>query len=61
MKAYLATTGTIFTLIVVAHVMRIVAEGFGVATDVWWLLMTAASAALAAWAWRLYRQQAPRA
>jgi hypothetical protein len=60
MKAYLATTGAIFTLIVVAHVMRIAAEGFGLATDVWWLFLTAASAALAVWAWRLYRLETHR-
>lgn len=59
MKAYLATTGVLFALIVVAHVMRVTAEGFPLLRDVWWLLMTAASAALAVWAWRLYRQQAP--
>jgi hypothetical protein len=33
MKAYLIASGTVFALIVVAHVLRLFAEGFGLAHD----------------------------
>lgn len=55
MKAYLITTGSVFGLITVAHLWRIVAEGPRFATEPWYLLLTAASAVLAVWAWRLLR------
>jgi hypothetical protein len=53
MKAYLITTGTIFGLITVAHVWRAFAEGKQVATDPLFLLLTALSAILCLWAFRL--------
>ncbi|MGH7503690.1 MAG: hypothetical protein ACREL7_18345 [Longimicrobiales bacterium] len=53
MKAYLVTTGTLFALIVVAHLMRIVDEGPALVSDPWWVLLTVAAAALSVWAWRL--------
>ena len=43
MKAYIVTTGTLFGLIVVAHVLRIVAEPH-LAADPWYILLTAAAA-----------------
>jgi hypothetical protein len=52
-KAYLATTGTVFGLIVVAHVWRAVAEGSGIVKSPVFILLTVASAALSVWAWRL--------
>jgi hypothetical protein len=53
MKAYLVTTGTVFGLIVVAHVARVFAEGPHLATDPVFLVLTFAATALSFWAWRL--------
>lgn len=53
MKAYLATTGTVFGLIVLVHVLRVFVEGMHVLTDPWWVGLTAAAAALCIWAFRL--------
>jgi hypothetical protein len=53
MKAYLVTTGTVFGLIVLVHVWRIVAEGVHVATEAPFVLLTVVSAALGIWAWSL--------
>ena len=50
------TTGTVFGLITVAHVLRIFTEGRHVATDPWFVLLTVAAAALGIWAWRLLRR-----
>ena len=52
MKAFLITAGTVFGLIVVAHVIRLFAEP-GVIRDPWFWLLTIAAAALSIWAWRL--------
>jgi hypothetical protein len=53
MKAYLVTTSTIFLLILVAHVLRVFAEGPRTFTDPWFLGMTLLAAGLCAWGWRL--------
>ncbi len=53
MKAYLMTTGSVFGLIVIAHVWRVVAEGPHLTTDPGFILLTAAAAALCLWAGRL--------
>jgi hypothetical protein len=55
MKAYVMTTGVIFGLIVLAHVLRVIDEGMHLATDPFWVLLTVASAALSLWAWRVLR------
>jgi hypothetical protein len=55
MKAYVMTTGSIFGLLVLAHVWRVIEEGPHLATDPAYVLITAASAALCVWAWRLLR------
>jgi hypothetical protein len=52
-KAYLATTGTVFGLIVVAHIWRAIAEGPAIVKNPVFILLTVAAAALSAWAWRL--------
>jgi len=61
MKAYLATTGAIFGLIAVLHLLRDITERARLATDPWPYLVEAAlglvAAALAVWAWRLFRAQ----
>jgi hypothetical protein len=54
LKTYVATTGTLFGLIAIAHVLRIAAERH-LATDPWYLLLTAAAAALSLWAVRVLR------
>jgi hypothetical protein len=55
MKAYVITTGSLFALLTVAHVWRLIEEGRQLATNPWWMLITLAGAALAVWAWRLLR------
>jgi hypothetical protein len=54
MRAYVMTTGAVFGLITLAHVLRIFAEGRHVA-DPWFLLLTVLTAMLTFWAWRLLR------
>ena len=54
MKAYVMTTGAVFGLITLAHVLRIFAEGH-LAADPWFVLLTVATAMLSFWAWRLLR------
>jgi len=56
MKAYLVTTGTVFGLITAAHLARMVAEWPHHATEPLYLLLTAVSAGLCAWAWSLFRR-----
>ena len=50
------TTGTVFGLITLAHVLRIFTEGRQVATDPWFVLLTVAAGGLGIWAWRLLRR-----
>jgi len=62
MKAYIGTTGVLFALLTVAHLLR---------TEMWrrfatdpmeawsYLLITLIAAALAAWAWKVF-PRAPR-
>ncbi len=53
MKAYLITTGSLFGLIVLAHILRIIEEGPHLARDPWYILLTLAAGAVSLWAWRL--------
>jgi hypothetical protein len=55
MKAYLMTSGAMFGLLVVAHLLRILAEGLHVARDPWFVLSTTVSGVLCFWALRLLR------
>lgn len=55
MKAYLMTTGTLFGLLTLVHLWRIIEEWPHLATDPWYLLITATAGALCLWAWRLLR------
>jgi len=61
MKAYLVTTGTLFGLMAVMHLLRSIAEWRVLATDPWYFLGMAAlglvAAGLSVWAWRLLRRQ----
>jgi hypothetical protein len=56
MKAYVMTTGAVFGLLALAHVWRVVQEGWGVGTDPFFILTTLASAAICVWAWRVLKQ-----
>jgi hypothetical protein len=56
MKAYVMTTGAVFGLITLAHVLRIIAEGPHLLSEPLWVLLTAATAGLSVWAWRLLRR-----
>jgi hypothetical protein len=52
MKAFLVTAGTVFGLVVIAHVARVMAEP-AMARDPWFWALTVLAAGLSAWAWRL--------
>jgi Co/Zn/Cd efflux system component len=58
MKAFLLTTGTVFALLTVAHVWRIVFESRALASEPWFMLTTVLSAALSVWAFVLARRTA---
>ena len=53
MKAYLATTGTVFGLLTGLHIWRAFAEGAQLAKEPLFILFTVAAAALCLWACRL--------
>jgi hypothetical protein len=61
MKGYLITTGSIFTLVGAAHVLRTIAEWRRLAVDPWFFLegpgLGLVAGALGLWAWRLLRQR----
>ena len=52
------TTGAVFSLITLAHIWRMIAEGSHLAADPGYLLLTAVAAALGVWAWLLLRRSA---
>jgi hypothetical protein len=58
-KAYLITTGSIFGLIALAHLLRTIAEWSRLSTDPWFYLegpgLGVVAAAFSFWAWRLLR------
>ena len=55
MKAYLLTTGTVFGLITVAHIWRMIFAFHSVVREPVYLALTIVSAALCVWAFRLVR------
>lgn len=59
MKAYLVTTGTLFGLIALMHLLRSIQEWPLLITDPWYFLGMSAlgvvAAALSVWAWWLLR------
>jgi len=55
MKAYVMTTGVIFALITIAHVMRLVTEPHTF-TEPFFLLLTLLSAALCTWGFLVLRR-----
>ena len=62
MRGYLATTGVIFALLALAHVLRTIAEWSRLATDPGFILegpgIGVVAAGLSFWAWRLLRVSA---
>lgn len=56
MRAFLIVNGVVYALIVVAHVLRMVAEGPRVASDPWFVSATVVAAGLSLWAWLLLRR-----
>ena len=55
MRAYVTTSGTMFALLVIAHIWRVALEGWSVALDPFFVVSTLVAGALAAWAWRVLR------
>ena len=55
MKAYLITTGSVFGILTVAHIWRMISESHALAREPWYLAITALSAAFCVWAFRLVR------
>ena len=54
-KAYVMTTGTVFGLLTLAHLWRMIEER-QMATQPWYILITVAAGALCLWAWLLVRR-----
>jgi hypothetical protein len=59
MKAYLATTGVLFVIVLGAHAWRVTQESH-LARDPWFIFTTVAATALALWALTLFRRMARR-
>lgn len=57
MKAYLLATGTVFGLITLVHIWRMTEER-NLTREPWFILITAVSAVLSVWAFRLARRKA---
>jgi hypothetical protein len=55
MKAYVMTTGAVFGLLTVAHLLRIIVEDRDLAMDPGFVLITVVSLVLCIWAWRVLR------
>jgi hypothetical protein len=55
MKAYLITTGTVFALIAVAHVARMIAESSQM-REPWFVALTLLTAGFSVWAFSLVRK-----
>ncbi len=59
MRPYLVTTGTLFALLALAHLLRTIAEWSRLTTDPWFILegpgIGVVAAAICFWAWRLLR------
>jgi hypothetical protein len=55
LKAYVITTGTIYALIVVAHIWRVAVEGTALLEERHFILLTVAAAGLSLWSFWLLR------
>jgi hypothetical protein len=56
MKAYVVTTGIVFSLITVAHIWRGIEGGPRLAAQPWFILLTVFVAALCVWSIRLLQR-----
>jgi len=56
MKAYVVTSGGVFGLLTIAHLLRIAFENRHLATDPGYILITLASATLCIWAGLVLRR-----
>jgi hypothetical protein len=56
MKAYIITTGAVFGLITLAHLLRFVMEGTHLVKEPVYILLTVLAAALCVWACLLLRR-----
>jgi hypothetical protein len=54
-KAYVITSGTIFALLVLAHLWRAAVEGARMYTDPAFIVVTILALAMCIWAWRVLR------
>lgn len=55
MRTYVITTGTVFGLLALAHLWRVIAEDPHLGTDPWFLFITLIAAVLSVWAFRLVK------
>jgi hypothetical protein len=55
-KAYIITTGAVFAMITIAHLLRFMMEGSHLLTEPVYILLTLIAASLAGWAWVLFRR-----
>jgi hypothetical protein len=55
MKAYVTTTGALFSLLVMAHIWRAVVEGPSVVKSPIFVASTIIATAMVVWAWRVRR------
>ena len=58
MRAYLITTGTVFGLITLTHIWRVMSESATLARDPWFILITILATGLCVWAVRLLQAEA---
>lgn len=56
MKAYVIASGGVFTLVTIAHIVRIFSEGRHSLTEPVFLLFTLIIAGLSVWAWLVLRR-----
>ena len=57
MRAYTLVSGILFLLVLLAHIARLIAEGFGVLTNPVFDLTTLLAVNMVVWSYRVYRSQ----
>ena len=55
MKSYLWVTGSVFALLAIVHIWRMVVESMAPAREPWFVVITLIAAGLSAWAFKLLR------